>query len=221
MRKPYLAHLARCGRPGGAVLAHLVDGEWIRNHMDIDFTNGAHHLTRPYIPHDEIWIDREAPGAGELEFLIRHQVRQRELMLGGTPYLKALSRCNRLERRERRAAWRRPLPNGPQARERVHKERIGEVPEADLWLVDGRAVRDLFDPNFTEGGHHLRYRFIPRREIWIDDALVASERHFVIAHETHELDLMLEGMAYYPAHDRALELEKRLRRTGARRRRLG
>jgi hypothetical protein len=189
-----------------------VDGEWIRNHLDIDFTNAAHHLTRSYIPREEVWVDREAPGAGEIEFLVRHQIRQRELMLGGVPYLRALARCNRIERRERRAAWRRPLPAGPRARHRVLRQPLGAAAATTLWLVDGRAVRDLFDPNFTEGGHHLRYRFIPARHIWIDDALVATEREFVIAHEAHELELMRQGMGYDDAHDRALILERRLRR---------
>jgi hypothetical protein len=208
MRKPYLAHLGRHER----LDAHLVDGEWIRNHLDIDFTNGAHHLTRPYIPREEIWVDREAPGAGELEFLVRHQVRQRELMLRGVSYLRALARCNRVERRERRAAWRRPLPSGPGARHRVRRKQLGSDVRSEVWLVDGRGVRDLFDPNFTEGGHHLRYRFIPTREIWIDDALVVTEREFVIAHEAHELELMRDGMGYDAAHERALVLERRLRR---------
>jgi hypothetical protein len=221
MRKPYLAHLGRFPRQAGSVVAHLVDGEWIRNHVDIDFTNGAHHLVRSYIPSDEVWVDREAPNAGELDFLVRHQVRQRELMLAGTPYLRALSSCNRIERRERRAAWRRPLPTGAAARERVRKERMGTIGDDELWLVDGRAVRDLFDPNFTEGGHQLRHRFIPRREIWIDDALVVSERHYVIAHEAHEVDLMRGGMSYDHAHDRALQLERRLRRSGSGKRRTG
>src|SRR6185295_4528710 len=142
MRKPYLAHLGRHEH----LALHLVDGEWIRNHLDIDFTNAAHHLTRPYIPQHEIWVDREAPGAGEIEFLVRHQIRQRDLMLRGVSYLRALARCNRVERRERRAVCRRPLPLGAAARRRVRREQLGLAADALLWLVDGRAVRDLFDP---------------------------------------------------------------------------
>src|SRR5437899_2819520 len=114
-RRPYLAHLGVAAE----VHCYLVDGEWIRNMRDVDFTNGAHHLTRAYVPPGEIWVDREAPGAGELEFLLRHQLRERDLMLAGAPYLRALVATNRLERRERRAARKHPLPVGAAARQAV------------------------------------------------------------------------------------------------------
>jgi hypothetical protein len=208
MRVPYLAALGRFGEVSG----WLVDGEWIRNRLDIDFTNGAHHFVRPYVPKDEVWIDREAPGAGEIPFLVRHQIRQRLLMLSGVSYLAALARCNRLERRERRAALASPVPIGAEARAKVRLYQLADVEGDQFWLVDGKGVRDLFDPNFTEGGHALRYRFIPRREIWIDNALVEQEREFVFAHELHELELMRNGVDYDAAHERALELERVLRR---------
>jgi hypothetical protein len=81
MRKPYLAHLANAG----SIRCWLVDGTFIRNRHDVDFTNGAHHLTRSYVPIDEVWVDREAPGAGELRFLLMHQLHERELMMNGVP----------------------------------------------------------------------------------------------------------------------------------------
>src|SRR6185503_13095204 len=99
MRKPILTQLDEVGQVRGL----LVDGAWIRTHLDVDFTNGGHHFTRPYIPRFEVWVDREAPGAGELGFLLRHQLRERAFMEAGVPYLKALARANRFERRERRA----------------------------------------------------------------------------------------------------------------------
>jgi hypothetical protein len=73
-------------------------------------------------------------------------------------------------------------------------------------------VRDHFDPNFTHGGHHWRYRFIPRRHIWIDDAVATRELEYTVAHEAYELHLMRSGMSYDDAHDRALAVEKSLRR---------
>jgi hypothetical protein len=95
---------------------------------------------------------------------------------------------------------------------------LGTLEEDELWLVDGAAVRALYDHNFTQGGHHHRYRWIPRRHIWIDDAVVESERSHVIAHEIHELELMRTGMSYYDAHDRALALEKWLRTSALKKR---
>jgi hypothetical protein len=212
MRKPYLAHIARIAH----VRCWLVDGTWIRNHRDVDFTNGAHHFTRLYIPHDEIWVDREAPGAGELDFWVRHQLREREMMADGVPYLRALLRANREERRERRAALGKRLTIAA-ARAHVRKHFVGELDGDQVWIVDGRAVRDHFDPNFTHGGHHWRYRFIPRRQIWIDDAVSDRELDETLAHEHHELRLMREGMRYDDAHDRALAIEKSLRRGRLRR----
>lgn len=214
MRRPYLKPLRRLE---GGVACFLVDGRWVRDHRDIEFTNGAHDLTRPYVPEGEVWIDREAPGAGELPFLVRHQVRHRALMLQGKTYHQALRRATLAEKRERRAALRRPDLSLEQARCAVRRERIGTLddPRAEIWLVDGRGVRDRFYPEFTLGGHGLRYRFIPRGEIWIDDAAIASERAEIIAHEALELSLMRRGMSYPDAHRRASALERRLRRRRA------
>lgn len=212
-RKPYLTRLAHLPD----VTCWLVDGCFIRNRRDVDFTNGAHHFTRPYVPVDEVWVDREAPGAGELEFLVRHQVRERELMLAGLPYLRALKLANRHERRERLAVIGERLSLA-RARARVRRHMAFMVGGDQVWIVDGRGVRDHFDPNFTHGGHAWRYRFIPRRQIWIDDAVAERELDFTVAHEVHELRLMRAGLRYYDAHDRALAIEKRMRRLSPRRR---
>jgi hypothetical protein len=207
MRRPYLAHLAEVHE----VHCWLVDGCFIRNHRDVDFTNGAHALSRRYIPRNEIWIDREAPGAGELRFLIAHLVEEHALMRAGVPYLNALLRANRTERRLRRSALASPELRGADARQRVRKEKIGELDGDQVWIVDGRGVRDRFDPNFTQGGHGLRYRFIPRHEIWIDDAIAERELDPTLGHEAHELALMRQGWRYDPAHESALAFEKKLR----------
>jgi len=207
MRRPYLAHLDRFD----GVDCWLVDGTWIRNRRDVDFTNGAHALTRGYIPAGEAWIDREAPGAGELRFLVAHLVREHALMRAGAPYLRALSLANRTERRLRRAALARPGLSPSQARAQVRRRRLGTLGRHQVWIVDGRGVRDRFDPNFTQGGHGLRYRFIPRREIWLDDAIAERELEATLAHEAHELRLMRDGMSYNEAHEHALALERRVR----------
>jgi hypothetical protein len=206
MRKPYLAHLETVA----GVRCYVVDGTFIRNGRDVDFTNGAHHLTRRYIPIDEVWVDLEAPGAGELRFLVAHQLHERQQMLAGVDYLTALSRANRLERRARREAAGGPLRLG-EARALVRRALVGRIDDDAVWIVDGRGVRDHFDPNFTQGGHHWRYRWVPRREIWIDDAIAHRELEYTLAHEAHELRLMREGMPYNDAH--ALAVEKALRRT--------
>src|SRR5688500_8137031 len=141
-----------------------VDGHRVRDRLDVDFTNGAHAYTRRYVPEDEIWLDREAPGSGEWTFWAAHQLAERAAMARGVPYLRALAAGNRADRAARRAA-------GIEEDRRVRLGRLGRAAEHEVWLVDGAQVRATRGVNCTLGGHRLRYRFIPRREIWVDDAV--------------------------------------------------
>jgi hypothetical protein len=207
MGRPYLSRLLRLPE----VTAYLVDGAFIRDTIDVDFTNGAHHFSRDYVPLDEVWIDRDAPGTREVEFWLRHQLRERADMAAGASYLDALRRSNRIEKIERREHARELPTDRATAQANVRLSIMGRVGRDVVWLVSGHRVRTLFDVNFTQGGHGLRYRFIPRREIWIDDAAIAREREVIVAHEVHELHLMRQGMRYHPAHTLALDLEAALR----------
>jgi hypothetical protein len=184
-----------------------VDGHAIRDQLDVDFTNGHHHLTRRYVPAGEVWLDRCAPRADETPFWIVHQLVERAAMLAGVAYLAALTRANRAEKAARRAA----LGELGRGRDLVRRRRLGEAGGRAVVLVDGRAVRSAFDLNFTLGGHGFRYRFIPRGEIWIDDAVAAGERPAILHHEAVEVDLMAAGLAYPAAHARASRAEVRFR----------
>lgn len=185
-----------------------VDGTYIRNHVDIEFTNGAHALVAPYVPPGEIWIDREAPGAGrEWRFWTLYQLAHLRQMLRGATYLEALASAERVERRARRAE----LQRGP-LRELALRRRLGTAGGRAVYLVHGRVVRDLAFVHFTMGGHHERYRFIPPGEIWIDDACAPAERAATLHHELVELELMEgEGMPYAAAHERASAAEREFR----------
>jgi hypothetical protein len=185
-----------------------VDGHAIRDALDVEFTNGANHLTRAYVPENEIWIDRSAPGRDESVFWIAHQIVERQALAAGVPYLRALNRANRAEAAERR----RLLGDVPRRRHPVRRRTLGRAADRTLYLVDGCAVRSAFDLNFTLGGHGYRYRFIARSEIWIDDAIPAVERPAVVTHEAVEVEHMAGGMAYDDAHARASQAEARYRR---------
>jgi hypothetical protein len=207
VRWPYLQHLLS----QDGIACFIVDGHALRDAWDVEFTNGAHHFTRRYVPPDEVWIDREAPGAGELDFLVQHQLEERAFMAAGAPYLVALRRASYRERQRRRAAVgheRLPLEL---ARARVRRKLLGRRGDMTLWLVDGRGVRDHFYPEFTLGGHGLRYRYISRREIWNDDAVVEAERPAIVLHEARELELMRKGLDYSTAHRHASAAERRFR----------
>ena len=84
--------------------------------------------------------------------------------------------------------------------------------DVTVWLVDGTYVREAYDLDFTQGGHHYRYGWIPVNEVWIDDALHADERPYVIAHEAVERRVMaFTGATYEIAHEIASRVERGLR----------
>jgi len=193
--------LERIDRVDG-IDVYRVDGHLIRNGIDVDFTNGHHHFSRPYVPLREVWLDREGR-APESRFWTQRQLFERELMAGGFTYLQAVRRGALYERRLRNA--------GRRSRQ-VRLAHLGPVGPREVWLVSGRAVRDQFYIDFTLGGHGFRYRFIPRGEIWIDDAVHPAEHAAIVHHETVEVDLMRRGLSYDEAHARASEAEIAFRR---------
>jgi hypothetical protein len=73
-------------------------------------------------------------------------------------------------------------------------------------------VRSVFDIDFTEGGHDYVYEFVPKNEVWIDDAIMAVERAYVLLHELHERNRMAEGWPYSKAHAESSRLEYHCRR---------
>jgi hypothetical protein len=44
----------------GDLQVWIVDGAYIRGHIDEEFTNFGQHYLYPYIPINELWIDQEA-----------------------------------------------------------------------------------------------------------------------------------------------------------------
>lgn len=80
-------------------------------------------------------------------------------------------------------------------------------------LVRGADVRAR-EVDFTMGGHHYRYPFIPEGEVWIDDAVPdGPDRAATVAHELAERTLMKHlGWAYDRAHTAANALERAVRK---------
>lgn len=105
-------------------------------------------------------------------------------------------------------------PVEPRTSERYAPEDVGNkvIVKNDYILryVDGEMVRDGFDADFTAGGHHYVYPWIPVNEIWIEQRQSARDAALTEEHEKLERSLMIDGMSYTDAHDRALELERRL-----------
>lgn len=157
----------------GGLEVWVVDGAYIRGHLDEESTNFGQHFRYPYIPKDELWIDHEAD-EDEQRFFIDHLLVEHRLMSQGTPYDKALEQADREERRERRRAGDlkhfthggRELPDASDVHERLWKKLESGL---SVWIVTGRQVRGVFDVDFTAGGHDCVYEFVPENEVWIDD----------------------------------------------------
>jgi hypothetical protein len=193
----------------------VVDGSYIRGHIDEEFTNFGQHYRYPYIPLKEFWIDREAEH-DEREFFIQHLLTEFGLMDKGAPYEEALTEADRSERKERgrvgdvRKLTHRggKLPDGHDVHERLWKKLESGL---TVWIVNGRLVRSVFDIDFTAGGHDYVYEFVPENEVWIDDAIVEQERGYVLLHELHERNRMAKGWTYSMAHAESSHLEYRCR----------
>jgi hypothetical protein len=206
VKPPYLRQV----ETRGGLTVWIVDGTYIRTHLDEEFTNYGQHFRFAYIPDDELWVDREA-GVGEIPFFVDHLLVEERLMARGVAYEQALGAADRAERAERRKsrdyrALRRGgnPPDPSRVHERLWKKLTSGV---SVWVVHGRLVRSLFDIDFTEGGHDYVYEFVPQDEVWIDDDLEEIERPYVLLHELHERNLMAQGRDYPSAHSDSSRIE--------------
>jgi len=195
----------------GDLQVWIVDGAYVRGHIDEEFTNFGQHYRYPYIPADEFWIDREAEN-NERRFFIDHLLVEHRLMAQGKSYGDALEQADLEERKERRRAGDlrkltghgKKLPDGRDVHERLWKTLENGV---SVWIVNGRLVRSAFDIDFTAGGHDHVYEFVPRGEVWIDNDIAETERGYVLLHELHERNHMEQGMSYDKAHAESSRLE--------------
>ena len=199
----------------GDLQVWIVDGGYVRGHIDEEFTNFGQHYRYPYIPLNELWIDQEAEH-DERQFFIDHLLVEYRLMAQGMPYAQALTEADKAERKERRRAGDvrqltqhgQKLPDGRDVHERLWKTLENGV---GVWIVNGRLVRSGFDIDFTAGGHDYVYEFVPQNEVWIDDAIKEQERGYVLVHELHERNRMAGGWPYSKAHAESSRLEYRCR----------
>ncbi len=206
LKPPYLERVEKHGR----ITVWLVDGAYVRTHIDIDFTNYGQHYAFSFIPGNEFWIDREEK-PDELRFFVDHLLVEHRLMAKGVPYDDALAAADSAERRERkrsgdiaRLTRGGSLPDPAKVHLTLWKHLASGV---SVWIVDGRLVRSVFDVDFTEGGHDHVYEFVPPDEVWIDNDLGDAERPYVLLHELHERNLMAKGWEYDRAHDDASRIE--------------
>jgi hypothetical protein len=211
LKPPYIKKI----EDRGDLQIWIVDGAYIRGHIDEEFTNFGQHYRYSYIPLNELWADREAED-DELQFFIDHLLVEHRLMAKGMHYEQALPIADREERKERRRAGderllthnNRVLPKGEDVHEELWKRMENGI---KVWIVNGRKVRSVFDIDFTAGGHDHVYEFVPENEVWIDSDIVEEERGYVLLHELHERNRMAKGWPYSKAHAESSRLEYRCR----------
>jgi hypothetical protein len=206
LKPPYLERVGQRGK----ISIWIVDGTYVRTHIDEEFTNYGQHYSFDRIPENEFWIDREGK-PDESRFFIDHLLIEHRLMARGVPYDSALEAADRAEMAERKKAGdvKRLTPGGNlpdpvKVHVRLWKKLESGV---SVWIVDGRLVRSVFDVDFTEGGHDHVYEFVPENEVWIDNDLQEAERPYVLLHELHERNLMAKGWDYDRAHEDSSKLE--------------
>jgi hypothetical protein len=98
-----------------------------------------------------------------------------------------------------------------------HVRYLGRVAGLSVWLVSGEYVRNHTDIDFTQGGNEAIYTYVPKNEIWLDDATKPFDQTATTFHEMVERYLMLHrGQTYDTAHDAASTAERPFRRELAR-----
>lgn len=210
LKPPYIRKVGVRGK----ITIWVVDGTYVRTHLDEEFTNYGQPLVFDCIPKNEFWLDQEVK-EDEQKFFIDHLLVEYRLMLKGKKFDDALEAADLVERAERKRSGdvkkltgRGGIPDPTKVHVTLWRKLTSGV---SVWIVDGRLVRSVFDDDFTEGGHDHVYEFVPQNEVWIDNDLEEAERPYVLLHELHERNLMAKGWTYDKAHEDASKIEYHLR----------
>lgn len=214
MEKPYLKKFETVGE----FEVWEVDGMYVRNTLNREFTNFGQHFRFPFIPKHQFWIDKEN-SSNETSYYVNHMITEWNLMNQGTDYDTAIAKADRQEQKERKKSAlmekvRKEMSNTiRKIPKEIYVHRLTDSESPQIWIVSGELVRDMFFIDFTEGGHHFVYDFVPYNEVWLDNDLIPKEREFVLLHELHERYLMFKGWTYNHAHNSSSYIEYQCRRS--------
>lgn len=211
MKKPYIKKYKTIN----GISVYIVDGKYIRDKINEEFTNFGSSYRFRFIPKNEFWIDKEYGRCNEIKYYVKNLFVESELIKKGKGYDTALDIADKIEKRFR------DMNEGIKKRHLKRKEIIQKIhskllkkysKKLKVWVVNGRYIRDYYFIDFTEGGHEYVYKFVPKNEVWIEKDLRENERPFVILHEIHERNLMKKGMKYEHAHHSASTIEHECRK---------
>lgn len=182
-----------------------IDSEKFRKKslLSIEFCIVAVHKDFPkQIKKNEIWID-DSVKPDEIPKILRGvSIRLSGIDSGSeASYEKGID----AERKERN-----------RDKEKLKKKKHMTIRDYDgvinVYLVNGKGVRDNYKTDFSQGGHGYVYGWIPKNEIWIEEE-EKEEMAPILAHEYIEMVLMKEsGWKYTKAHQMASDIEQHLRR---------
>lgn len=214
MKKPYIKKYSKIAN----FTVWIVDGKYVRDNIDEEFTNYGQHYRFKFIPEDEFWIDKERV-PGEEKYYINSMLVMNDLMAKGVKHDEAVKRADAIEKKERATSglMKKEIETKKHEKDRmkrIHRRLLKKysTERIKVWVVNGEAVRNLFFLDFTEGGHEYVYNFIPKGEVWIDNDVEEDEIKFVLLHEMHERKLMRDGMKYDEAHKSSSEIEYHCRK---------
>jgi hypothetical protein len=214
MKKPYIKKISEVAH----FTVWIVDGKYIRENINEEFTNYGQNYLFDFIPKNEFWIDKERKD-GEEKYYIDSMLAMNHLMAKGLSHAQASKIATVIEKKERaKSELMKKEMKIRKDKEKLlnslHKRLLKKysTKNVKVWVVDGEAVRDLFFLDFTEGGHEFVYNFVPKGEVWIDDDVREDEIKFVLLHEMHERKLMEEGMIYVDAHASSSAIEYHCRK---------
>ena len=191
-----------------------VDGKMIRDSIEEEFTDFGQPLRFDFIPSNEFWIDKEESD-NEAHFYCVHMYKEYQEMLAGKTYEEAVGLAENEEKKAREVDDKGIKKyKGKIDLEAIHKSLYGACSNgAKIWIIDGELVRDEFYVDFTQGGHHFVYPWVPIDEIWLDNDNHPNEQDLILLHELHERNLMLKGMTYNDAHRDSSRIEYECRKT--------
>ena len=102
----------------------IVDGDYIRNNLDEEFSNCGEHYSYQFIPTNEFWIDKNNSNDSEIPFFVDHLLVMHRNMKEGKSYDKSLELADRKELSERKKSGLVPIE--------PKKEKVADVRESLL-----------------------------------------------------------------------------------------
>jgi len=184
-----------------------VDGKAVRDELATEFSEWGSHLTYKFIPKNELWIEKQDHfEADDRKPLIAAAYTEHNALKHGKSKNEAYDDALNAEEQIRKRQKHLEFP--------IKVKKLTTIGNLNLWLVNGELVRDNLDADFAEGGHGMVYPYIPKNEIWLDDA-VMNDLENIFVHEVTEYNLMSDGMKYEDAHNIANKTEHDARKSAA------